>query len=167
MKISKRLAGTAVVVAMVLGVPAVASAETVRRDDARGDAPARIDVSRATYTHSQDRVRVVARIPELGRAGKASLSISKFEVFEAGYVVQIKKRAGEPPRTKLLYFNHFDLERRRCADVSGTWKRHRVSLSVARTCLTGHQRRQVFAQFGIQRGSRVDRAPAVKRLDRS
>ena len=167
MKNSGRLAVTAVVVAMVVGGPAAASAETVRRDDARNDAPARIDVSRATYTHSQNRVRVVARIPNLGRTGTAALSISKFEIFEAGYVVEIKKRAGEPPSTKLFFFNHFDLEPRRCTAVSGAWKRHQVSLSVARSCLTGHKRQQVFAQFGIQRGSHVDRAPAVKRLHRS
>ena len=164
---SMRLAGVALLAAMLASAVVPASAETVRRDDPRGDAPARIDVSRATYTHSQHRVRVVARIPSLGRAGTAVLSISRFEIFEAGYVVEIKKRAGEPPRTRLFFFNHFDLEPRRCAAVSGTWGDHRVSLSVARSCLTGHARERVFVQFGIQHGSHVDRAPAVKRLRRS
>jgi len=144
-----------------------AAAETVGRDDRRHDAPARIDVTHATYTHSQNRVRVVARVPRLGRTGTAALSISRFEIFEAGYVVQIKKRAGEPPRARLFFFNHFDLEPRRCANVSGTWGDHKVTLSVARSCLTDHAGERVFAQFGIQDGDQVDRAPAVRRLDRS
>lgn len=161
------LAAAALLVAIVTGALPPASAETVHRDDSRRDAPARIDVSRATYTHSQERVRVVARIPNLGRAGTAALSISRFEIFEAGYVVEIKKRAGEPPRTRLLFFNHFDLEPRRCDAVTGIWERRRVSLTVDRTCLAGHARERVFAQFGIQSGAHVDRAPAVKRLHRS
>ena len=163
------LAGAALLVVMVTSAPAPASAETVRRDDSRRDAPARIDVSRATYTHSQERIRVVARIPNLGRAGTAALSISRFEIFEAGYVVEIKKRAGKPPRTKLFFFNHFDLEPRRCDAVTGIWGRHRVSLSVDRTCLAGHARERVFAQLlGIQSGADLRTgAPAVKRLQRS
>jgi hypothetical protein len=167
MKGLKHLVGPAVVVATLAVGAAPADAETVGRDDPRQDAPANIDVTHATYTHSQDRVGVVARIPDLGRAGTAALSISRFGIFEAGYVVQIHKRAGEAPRTRLLFFNHFDLEPRRCDDVSGTWGEHQVTLSVARSCLTGHAREHVFAQFGIQRGDQVDHAPAVRRLNRS
>ncbi|WP_243056262.1 hypothetical protein [Nocardioides sp. SR21] len=167
MRNSTGLAGAALLVAMLTGALAPASAETVRRDDSRNDAPARIDVSRATYTHAQEQVRVVARIPNLGRGGTAALSISRFEIFEAGFVVEIKKRAGKPPRTRLFFFNHFDLEPRRCDAVTGTWGRRRVSLSVDRACLDGHARERVFTQFGIQSGAHVDRAPAVKRLRRS
>ncbi len=152
---------------LVLAGSAPAGAETVSRSDARGDAPARIDVTRATYTHSDDHVSVVARIPRLGRQGTAALSISRFEIFEAGYVVEVVKRAGQPARAKLLYYNHFDLLPRSCDDVTGSWGHHRVTLSVARSCLTGHARDRVFTQFGIQSGSDVDRAPAVKRLRRS
>lgn len=163
----KHLAISAVVVAMLASGTVSASAETVRRDDPVRDAPAHIDVTRAVYTHSQSRVRVVARIPELGRSGTAALSISRFDIFEAGYVLQIKKRVGERPRTRLYFFNHFDLVPRRCADVTGVWRTHQVRLSVARSCLSDHARERVFAQFGIQRGDQVDRAPAVRRLHRS
>ena len=152
---------------LVAATAAPAATETVERTDARRDAPASIDIATATYTHTRAHVRVVARIPELGGAGSASLSISRFGIFEAGYVVQIKKRAGRPARTRLLFFNHFDLEPRRCADLTGAWGRGRVVLSVARSCLSGHAEERVFAQFGIQRGAEIDRARAVKRLDRA
>ncbi|MFC7496772.1 MULTISPECIES: hypothetical protein [unclassified Nocardioides] len=155
------------ILTLMVGAAAPASAETVVRDDPTGDAPERIDVTRARYTHTDDQIRVVARVPELGDAGTAALSISRFGIFEAGYVVQIRKRPDEQPRARLLFFNHFDFEPRRCADVSGTWGQRRVTLVVDRSCLTGHARRHVFAQFGIQHGQQVDRASAVRRLARS
>lgn len=144
-----------------------AHAQEVRRNDAHGDAPARIDVWSAKYTHSEARVAVVAKIAALGQAGEASLSISRFTVFEAGYVVLIRKRVGHKPRVRLAYFNHFDLEPRSCSQVNGRWANGRIRLSVARACLRGHAKRKVFVQFGIQRRSKIDRAPAVKRLELS
>jgi hypothetical protein len=160
---------SAIVAAAALLVAAVspATAETVERDDRRGDAPAGIDVVQATYSHTRHRVRVVARVPDLGPAGSATLSISRFEIFEAGYVLRIRARSGAPPRIRLLFFNHFDLEPRRCAGVTGTWANGVVRLSVARTCLVGHVAEQVFAQFHIRHGSDIDEAPAVRRLRRS
>ena len=95
--------------------PAPAHAEDVRRADAHGDAPTSIDITSVRYTHSKTRVSVVGTIPQLGQAGEASPSISRFSIFEAGYVVLVKKRPGEAPRVRLAYFNHFDLEPRRCS----------------------------------------------------
>ena len=144
-----------------------ASAETVRRTDPRGDAPAGIDLTRVSYTHETQRLKVVAVLPRLGDAGVATLSLSRFEVFEAGYVVEIRKRAGHEPRTRLLFFDHFDTEPRACDDVAGTWGDRRVTLSVARSCLTGQARPRMLAEFTIQRGAEADHAPAVTRLRRS
>lgn len=158
-----RIAVPVAAIALVL-TAAPAHAQTVTRQDRQGDAPPRIDVTSATYTHAADRLRVVAEIPDLGRSGTAALSLSKFGVFEAGYVVEIKKRPGRTPRTALYYYNHFDLEPRACSSVTGVWGRERVILSVKRSCLRGHARARMFAQFGIQYGSHVDRAPAVRRL---
>lgn len=155
----------AVLIGNLLLAPS-AHAETERRLDARNDAPDVIDVWAARYTHGLRQVRVVATIPDLGRRGSAALSITRFTVFEAGYVVQIKKRPGRPARTKLYYFNHFDLEPRRCSDVAGTWGAEKIRLRVARRCLHDDAQEQVFAQFGIQRGQSIDRAPAIRRLQR-
>ncbi|MBA2952774.1 hypothetical protein GON03_22375 [Nocardioides sp. MAH-18] len=156
----------AAVAAALVATAAPSSADTVRRKDPLGDAPASIDIASATYTHADQHLRVVARIPDLGSRGTAALSLSKFGIFEAGYVVQIRKRPGQPPRTRLLFFDHFDLRPRACDDLTGTWRRQTVTLAVARSCLTGHAQRRMFAQFGIQRGVEVDRAPAVTRLRR-
>lgn len=152
--------------ALVGLVPSSAHAETVRRQDANGDAPARIDIRSVKYSHGPRRVRVVASIPDLRANGTASLSISRFSIFEAGYVLQIRKRPGSPPRTRLRFLNHFDLEPRTCAGISGRWVDDRITLSVARTCLEGHATNRIFVQFGIQRGDAIDRAPAVRRLSR-
>ena len=107
-------------------------------------------------------------MPDLGRAGRAELSISGFEIFEAGYVVRLVKRAGQPPRTRLFFFDHFDLNRSPCDDVRGSWRQStgKVRLSVATECLDGHARRRAFTQVGLVRGERVDLAPAVRRLAR-
>ena len=156
------------VIAVLLGslIAPPAGAATERRQDARNDAPDAIDISEATYTHGLRQVRVVATIPDLGRRGSAALSISRFTIFEAGYVVEIKKRRGHPARTELYFFNHFDLEPRRCSDAAGRWGADEIRLRVPRRCLDGHRREQLFVQFGIQRGQSVDRAPAVRRLQR-
>ncbi|UMG91331.1 hypothetical protein [Nocardioides sp. TF02-7] len=116
--------------------------------------------------HARTHVRVLADVPDLGRRGSAALSISRFSIFEAGHVLRIMKRPGQSPRVRLFYFNHFDLEPRRCRAVSGAWDEDQVRLRVARRCLGDDARERVFVQFGIQRGQSVDRAPAVRRLPR-
>jgi len=163
----RELIGIVATTALVVAVAAPARGETVERDDRRGDAPASIDVVHATYSHTHSRVRVVARLPHLGRGGVADLSISRFEVFELGYVLRITNRPGEPPRTQLLFFNHFDLAPRRCTAIAGSWTRGVIRMSVARTCLVGHAEQDVFAQFGIRHGRNLDRVSAVRRLHRS
>ena len=144
-----------------------AHAQEAQRKDSHGDAPARIDIWSANYTHGKNRVTVVAKIPKLGRAGEASLSISRFTIFEAGYVALIKKRVGHKARVRLTYFNHFDLEPRQCSRISGRWAVSQIRLSVPRSCLRGHAKEKAFVQFGIQRNLKIDRAPAVRRLARS
>lgn len=149
-----------------LAAPLTAHAETTVRQDRRDDAPARIDVARARYSYGPDRVTVLARIPNLGRRGDASFSFTRFEVFEAGYVVRIVKRAGQAPRVGVYYFDHFGLSRRPCARVSGRWAQDSIRLVAPTPCLQGHARERAFVQFGIRAGRSVDRAPAVRRLSR-
>jgi hypothetical protein len=138
----------------------------VTRRDRADDAVARIDIAGARYSYRPARISALARIPDLGRAGDASLSITRFEVFEAGYVLRITKRAGQRPRVRLFFFDHFSLNRRRCNGIRGGWRDRAIRLSVPTRCLRGHARPQVFAQFGISRGRHLDRAPAVRRLSR-
>ena len=162
---AKRFIGVGVLAAACLAA-SPAYAETKVKPDQAGDAPAAIDVTRARYTHGDGRVRVVARIPGLGGSGEAGLSISRFDIFEAGYVVRLDKRPGLPATVGLYYFNHFELEKRDCDGVTGKWGKSAVRLSVARSCLDGHRTRRVFAQFGIAQGERDDFAPAARRLAR-
>ena len=143
-----------------------AYAETKVKPDPSDDAPSGIDITRARYTHGDGRVKVFARVPALRDSGEASLSISRFEIFEAGYVVLIKKRLGEPARVRLYFFNHFDLEKRDCDGVSGRWGETSIRLSVPRSCLEGHATHRVFAQVGVSLGEQVDLAPAARRLAR-
>jgi hypothetical protein len=166
MRARVKAAAAGVACLLVVGIAPAAAAEIVERRDASGDAPASIDITRATYKHSLRRVSAVARVPGLGQRGSADLAVSRFEIFEAGYVVRIRKRVGEPATVRLLFFNHFDLEPRACDGVRGRWTENRVALSVPRRCLEGHARRNVFAQVGLRRGQDVDLAPAVRRLTR-
>ena len=125
-----KLIGATCAVLLIVGyagsVPA--HAETRVKSDRLADAPDVIDISGVSYTHGNERVRVTAQIPHLGSAGEAALSISKFEIFEAGYVVRIVKQHGKPAKVGLFFFNHFDLEKRVCNDVSGSWDAERYSL---------------------------------------
>lgn len=150
------------------GLAGPAAAETVVRRDATGDAPDRIDTTRAAYAHGQHRVRVIARVPELGRSGTADLLVSRFGIFEAGYVVRIRQRRDEPARLSLLHFDHFDLKRVECEGLSGAWGPRRVRLSVPRSCLVGHATNRVFTQFFIAFGSgeQFDEVRSVRRLRR-
>lgn len=150
------------------GLAVPAGAQTVVRPDPRGDAPDRIDVTRAAYAHGEHRVRVIARTPELGKAGTADLLISRFEIFEAGYVVRIRQRRDRPARLSLLHFDHFDLLPVACEGLSGAWGPRRIRLSVPRSCLTGHATNRVFAQLFVAFGSgeQFDEVRAVKRLRR-
>ena len=162
-----RLLGRLVVVAIVAvwGLATLpAHADSEHRQDARGDAPPVIDVRGVEYSHGTRLVRARAHVPGLGRRGSASISISRFAIFEAGYVLQIKKRLGMPARLRFGFFNHFDLEPRQCSGASARWGDRGISLSVPRSCLEGHRTHRLFVQFGLQRGRDIDRAPAVRRL---
>ena len=155
----------AVVLIATLGTSA-AHAETRVRTDRVGDAPSTLDVTRVRYAHADHQVRVRARIPDLGAAGVATLAITRFDVFEAGYVVRMVKRLGKPARVRVLYFDHFDLSRHECDGAAGRWNDRSVRLAVPRSCLEGHAKRRIFLEFGIHRGRAVDRTPAVRRLPR-
>lgn len=167
MTCSLRIAAVIGSLALASSLAAPASAQTATREDPRGDAPRRIDITRVRYTHLSDRVRVAARIPDLGASGRAELLVSKFEVFEAGYVVRISKRSDRKPRVGLLHYDHFDLERRACKGLTGSWESDKIRLKVPRACLKGHAAARVFAQFAITSGESFDEAPAVRRLARS
>lgn len=158
----------ATVVALLAATVAAAPvhADTRSRTDPAGDAPPGIDITRARYSYEDGHVSVRARVPGLADVGKAELSISRFEIFEAGYVVRLVKRAGQPPRTRLFFFDHFDLTRRPCDDVAGSWRAGTVRLSVAASCLQGHARRRAFTQVALVRGEDLDFAPEVRRLAR-
>jgi len=170
MKRSQKIAAGVGAVLLAGGVAAPASARTVVREDPRGDAPARIDVTRVRYAHEKSYVRVAARIPDLGPAGVADFLVSRFDIFEAGYVARIRKPRGKAPKVALLYFDHFDLKKQKCKGVTGNWSGEVVRLKVPRTCLKvrGHAANRVFTQFVITYGSgeRFDEAPAVLGLRR-
>ena len=160
----RALVVTATLAAVLTATPA--QAEVRFRPDRTGDAPAAIDLVRARYAYGHGRVAVTARVPELGRAGSTTLSISRFEIFEAGYVLRMRKKVGHEPHVRLYYFDHFGLNQRRCDDMAGSWGDGVVHLDVATTCLRHHARPHVFAQVATSQGDDIDRAPAVKRLAR-
>ncbi|KAA1420111.1 hypothetical protein FE697_019745 [Mumia zhuanghuii] len=153
--------------ALVLAAPPAAADERVR-EDRRDDAPASIDIARVTYRHTETRVAARIRVPELGRKGRASLAISRFGVFEAGYVAVVRKRPGDRTTTRLLFFDHFDAHPRSCDGLRGSWRRATgtIRISVPRTCLEGHRTRKVYVAARTIRGSSLDDARPVRRLAR-
>lgn len=161
------IALTAVLAAVLVLLPSNAGAATATRSDSRNDAPARIDIARVQYRHGVHRVSTKVRIPELGRTGRVSLAISRFEIFEAGYVAIVRRRGDGSLSRRLMYFDHFDTTPRRC-DVSGSWSLALglVTVSLPRNCLEGHRTNRLYVAARSIRGERFDDAPAVRRLRR-
>ncbi len=156
-----------VMVTLVIAAPAgTAHAESRSKGDPADDAPASIDLRRVAYGYTDGTVSVKARVPDLGKSGRADLSITRFMVFEAGYVLRIVKHRGSGPKVGLYYYDHFSLERRACTGLGGRWKKPVIALSVPTGCLRGHARRRIRVQLGAQRGSNIDRAPAIRHLER-
>lgn len=157
-----------VLAAVVALFPSSASAETAVKRDQRNDAPAGIDITRVAYAYSDQRVAATVRVPELGATGRMGLSISRFEVFEAGYIAVVRRTADGTVSARLLYFDHFDTTPRPC-DVDGTWSRAAgvITVSVPVSCLRRHRTEQIYTSARTLRGERFDDAPAVPRLSRN
>jgi hypothetical protein len=154
----------AVIIALL---PATAHADTALRRDARGDAPSAIDITRVQYRHARQTVSVRVRIPDLQRRGRVLLRTTRFNIFEAGYIAELRIRRNGSLSKRLLYFDHFDVHPRRCA-VGGSWNARAgvVRVSVPRACLDGHRRQRLYVDAISALRQRSDNAPAVKRLAR-
>lgn len=164
---TRTLSIAALLAVVVTLLPASASAETVVRLDARNDSPAGVDITRVRYAYSVERVAAKVRVPELAPTGRMGLSISRFEVFEAGYVAVVRRRADGTVSARLLYFDHFDTTPRRC-DVDGAWSRATgtIRVSVPVSCLDGHRTQRIYTAARTLRGNHADDAPVVRRLSR-
>ena len=140
---------------------APAHAATKVKDDP-DDAPARIDITKVRYTYGDGTVRVSGTVPELGDFGRGYLTISRYEVFEAGYVLRIIKKAGEEPRVRLLYFDHFDLEPSACSRTAGSWGDQRIRMRVSTDCLDGHARPRTYLRLTTAKGEELDEGPVAR-----
>jgi hypothetical protein len=145
---------------MLLAGPADGATKT--RSDPEGDAPARVDVTEARYRYGDDRTAVVITVPELGDVGRVYLRISRYEIFEAGYVLRLRKKAGEEPRVRLLYYDHFDVEPRACAAKGGSWGDDTIRMRVSTDCLDGHARRRAFLDLSTALGEQFDEVAKVR-----
>ena len=167
-EVTVKVASVCVAAACTLAlVPGSASAATALRSDRRGDAPKSIDITRTTYRHAPARVSVKIRARALDGPGRAELAISKFTIFEAGYVARVKKKANGRVSKRLFYFNHFRLVPRSCK-VSGVWNERRstVRISVPRRCLKHHRKNRLYVAAMTVHGKKFDKARAVRRLKR-
>lgn len=106
-------------------------------------------------------------MPHLDGPARASLAISKFTIFEAGYVAIVRKTASGEVSKRLFYFNHFELVPRKCK-VSGSWNERASSVRIAvpRKCLKHHKKNRLYVAARTIRGKKFDDAPAVRRLER-
>lgn len=163
----RTLALTLLITAILSVLPASAAADTATRRDPRGDAPAGIDIVRSHYRHAVRSVSARVYLPALSDTGSVSLAISRFDVFEAGYVAVVRRRADGTVSRRLLYFDHFDYLPRRC-DVGGRWNRDTgvVTVKVPRRCLDDHRRPRLYLGARAYKRNRVDVAPPVLRLRR-
>lgn len=132
----------AVSIVVVLGLTAGPSATAGKRSvrDARADAPAKIDITRATYINGPRKFRARVHVRNLQHAGALRFQVTKYATDE-GFAALVRYRNGRAQaRLVHTYVDHD--EPARCK-VTASWKprRDRVRVMFPRRCLSRTFRR--------------------------
>jgi hypothetical protein len=130
----------AMLTALMLGLIIAASpaaAATVTRTDARGDAPARYDITRVTYTNTSDKIAVRIKLVNLRRVGmRFVLRTNTSFMGDAQFVVVVVRRPGGSTTHRL--FSQEGNERIKIpCQIRSRWAYARdvVRISMPQTCL--------------------------------
>lgn len=170
MKPSARLGGLLVVTMLTVANSPHALAATRTKSDPQGDAPARLDVIKATYTNSRPAVTVHLVIPELERRGSVRLVIGPPQDGDGSLVAQVSVRPDGSINRQFFTGTVVGTVPERCA-FKAKWnaEKGRISISVPWPCI----RRVGGSYFGTGKlylgavtGAGVDFANPVRRLGR-
>jgi hypothetical protein len=153
----------AVLTALMLGLTIAASpaaAATVTRKDARGDAPARYDVTRVTYTNTSDRIAVRIKLVNLRRVGmRFVLKTNTSFMGDAQFVVVVVRRPGGSTTHRLFVMEANERTKIPCR-IRSRWAYARdvVTISMPQVCLG--------EGYGDQRMRLASGKPGAKPSDR-
>ncbi|GAA5149960.1 hypothetical protein GCM10023340_26100 [Nocardioides marinquilinus] len=150
----------AVLVALTGGV-APSSAQGVEKVDARGDASARLDISRVVYRNLPGRASARVVVPRLVRDGTTHLVLAN-PGSDWAYVALVRVADDGTLRTRFVRSSGGDVQRRSCR-FTAAWdaRANHVDISVPRRCLKG-LRSTLYLQAAT--GLRQDYAPPARRL---
>lgn len=153
----------AVLTALMLGLTIAASpaaAATVTRKDARGDAPARYDMTRATYTNTSAKIAVRITLVNLRRVGtRFVLKTNTSFMGDAQFVVVVVRRRGGSATHRLFIAEDNERSKIPCR-IRSRWAYARdvVRISMPQTCLG--------EGYGDQRMKLASGKPDAKPSDR-
>ena len=146
METKRRIARTVMCAAVAIlvglglmsGPSASAATKTVR--DERADAPAKIDIVKATYINGPKRLRARVTVRNLARRGVLRFHVTQYATDE-GFAALVRYRQGRAKGR--LFHTYVDRDRPVKCHVSARWnaRRDRVRVSFPRRCLSKHYRR--------------------------
>lgn len=141
-------AATAILItASVLTGPLVSAAKRTVRDT-HGDAPAKIDIVKATYINGPKRLRARLTARDLRRAGTMNFIVTQYATDE-GFAAVVRYRKGRA-RAHLVhsYVDHVDPTR---CKVAARWNARRDTIRVhfARRCLSRGYRHDQRNYLGV------------------
>lgn len=159
MHIATPIAAAGAALATVVGLCTPALADTTTFTDARGDAPARYDLTRTTITNSADRLVVSQRVRDL-RGGRTQ--IYGFNVRRGGeqYMLHSVRRASGKVTTRLTDSSG---EQNDCK-VMARWRpaKDTIRISMARSCIGKDGAVRISTMIGAGDGTAGDPADWTK-----
>jgi hypothetical protein len=166
--IGTRILATTLAAVVVVGTGGATYAATVGQTDPAGDAPARYDVSRATYVNEGEVVRGVVKVPGIRRSVGNQFQLRvRPDRTDSTYLLVAKRYAGGRTSTRLVYINVVGQRYTLPCTVRASWDfaNDRVSVwtrSRGYQCLTEKGAAYFDAHVGLPNRSAADHTATTR-----
>jgi hypothetical protein len=151
--------------ALVLGIAGPASASRTTGFDVRGDAAARLDVTKVNFRLTSHRAYAKIHVRNLRQRGEFVFAVAN-RTNTVRFGLAATGRRGAPTVKKFYKFRHGDVSRKRCTGTRVGWRPTRdvVRMSFPARCFRAVPQRIVLAVGSTRNfpdGRTVDQGPTV------
>lgn len=160
------LAAAAIAVGLIVGAPGAASANARTETDVRGDAPARLDVTKVGFRYNATGAHAAVHVRDLRLAGEfVFVVMNRRHTVRFGLAVTGHR---DGSRTSRFYrYRHGDIAHQACHGSRVRWRvgRDVVSMSFPKRCFGALGPRVAFAvgsTHGFPHGTTVDEGPVAR-----
>lgn len=164
----RRSLATLVVTVFIMGYcQGTATAATTTRLDARGDAPALIDIVRVKYSNGSHRVFGRIQVDALRRQGRATLIVGPPTASDFAYNATVRVDQQGQLRKSFWLVSDGGSVRRSC-DFAARWYagKDRIRIAVPQRCVKSLGGHKLYVGSKMQAASHVDFGPPVRHLAR-